>query len=59
MFKIWTFLYCLFERCILICYFTGLGSLYGEQYLPDGRMDRQRELRLVEKCLADYFQMCM
>ena len=44
---------------LLFWLFLGLGSLYGEQHLPDDRMDRQSELRLVEKCLGDYFQTCM
>jgi hypothetical protein len=38
------------------CCSAGLGSLYGDHELQDENMDRQAELRIVEKCLWPHFE---
>ena len=40
-------------------YFVGLGSLYGDHELHDENMDRQAELRIVEKYLSKNLEILM
>ena len=39
--------------------FVGLGSLYGDHELHDENMDRQAELRIVEKYLSKNLEILM
>ena len=39
--------------------FSGLGSLYGDHELHDENMDRQAELRIVEKYLSKNLEILM
>ena len=44
---------------VLFGVFVGLGSLYGDHELHDENMDRQAELRIVEKYLSRNLEILM